>query len=131
MTLRRPLHLWLAWTACVAVLMASLAPALSQAWQAIGPAEARSGWAEVCSALGTRWVRTDEGSTAPAPAGDPMAHCPYCAWHAPWIDGPASRFSLPPLARSSEQPLTQPRGIRPRTAWPSAQARAPPPSPLA
>ncbi len=119
------------WIACFAVLMASLAPAISHAMRAIS-GDAGSGWVEVCTLAGSKWVRADDasapsGSSAPAKTLA-VEHCPYCALHAaslalppgapqPWLAALPLRFAAPAGV------LAAPRdGL----TWRIAQPRGPP-----
>lgn len=126
------------WFATLALLVAALAPTLTQAF---GLGGAKS-WAEVCDAAGRiTWVQVSGNSAAAPDAGDPapttpahaaqhiLDHCTGCPMHAvalamPLVPGlvvaPSEADSAPPLAF-----LAAPRTLH---AWVSAQPRAPPAS---
>lgn len=108
------------WIAALAVLVAALAPALSHAMG--------SGWVEVCTVQGSKWVQVDDGGdagqTAPAHA---FEHCPYCSLHVPALAVPPVSRQLPlVLAPTDEFPLAFLAAPRTLHAWVSAQPRAPP-----
>lgn len=128
-----------AWIALLAMLMAALAPAVSQLLQRGGGVS----WVEICRAGGgTAWVAvadlsvTDLSVAAPSQGSDPMSskgqphlldHCPYCSLQA---------HALPPvptlgtLAAAPLPPFRVPAAFlhAPHTAhaWQPAQSRAPP-----
>lgn len=115
-----------AWLALLAVLMATLAPAVSQALGAHGP----TSWVEVCTANGARLVPLDGAAPqAPAAPADAhlLGHCPYCALHTDTLAPPPA---LPVLSAPPALAHLLPAAFlhAPRTAavWHSAQARAPP-----
>lgn len=116
------------WMACCAVLLAALAPAVSQALVfASGDSAA---WAEICSTAGLKRVQVAQGAeqSEPAAPADAMAdHCPYCTLQSHAMAPPpvpASIASLPPL--SFEAPLLFLTAPRTLFAWAAAQPRAPP-----
>jgi len=116
------------WIAALAVLLATLAPAVAQA---LAAASGR-GWFEVCSA--SDGAATQAGPArkdgAPEPAAPhPFEHCPYCALHADlappsapsgWTAAAASAFVERPAAF-----LDAPKRF---WIWSAAQPRAPPAS---
>lgn len=115
------------WLAALALLLVTLAPALSQA---LGVAGDRA-WVEVCSATGSRWVSTDAAPDEPMPASSAkqlLDHCPCCHLHvdsvvpasAPW---PALQW---PPGLGEVRPSAFLRAPRTLHAWVSAQPRAPP-----
>lgn len=120
------------WIALVAVLLATLAPAISHALNQARSASAPSPWLSVCTAQGAQQVlpasaaADDEAGHLPGSAPW-LEHCPCCGAHAPTL-------GLPPAAATSalDEALAHalPRAFlaAPRTlhAWSSAQARAPP-----
>lgn len=117
----------LAWLALLAVLMATLAPAVSQALGAHGP----TSWIEVCTANGARLVRLDEpGPQAPAAPADAhlLGHCPYCALHVDTLAPPPAPTAQLAVAQALAHALPAAFLHAPRTAavWCSAQPRAPP-----
>lgn len=125
--LRRIRHLG-SWLAVLAILVASLAPTLSQAF-GTGAAQ---GWIEVCSAAGSRWIASDAGvsDTAPATSDEhPLAHCPYCHIHADGgLPAPGDALTLLLQGLSEARPPAFLQAPRTLHAWLSAQPRAPPAS---
>jgi hypothetical protein len=121
--------------AILAVLLNALMPSLSQAMARYASND--SGWTEICSTSGSRWVRVDDSgavvaqsNTRPtdAPASLHGAACDYCLTH-------AGSFGLPPVP--GWQPPS-PSGATPAPApvaqthrgtsrdWASPAVRAPP-----
>jgi hypothetical protein len=118
-----------AWIACLAILLASLAPAISQAVQRGVP----DAMAEVCSAMGFALAAADQTTrksvpAAPAvPAKHLLQHCPYCSLHVTVLGMPPAPPSVPALVpvgiKVPELLLAAPRTL---FAWAVAQPRAPP-----
>jgi hypothetical protein len=112
------------WIAVLAVLLASLAPALSHA---LGGSNGAS-WVEVCSTQGSRWVQSDPDEPGGAPVqAHLLEHCPYCSIHAPALGLPPvpERTPLEPGLKD-EFPLAFLAAPRTPHAWVSAQPRGPP-----
>ena len=115
-----------AWIACLALLLASLAPSIAQALQRGGPGT----WTEVCTVLGSKLVavdgRTDDSAPA-VPAKHLLQHCPFCSLHVTALGMPPAPLSVPALAPLGftvpELMLVAPRTL---FAWATAQPRAPP-----
>jgi hypothetical protein len=99
------------WVALTAILLSALAPTLSLALMG-APV---SGWTEVCSASGSRWMPSEPARTdAPAdPVLHGVGHCALCTTS--W-DGPGLPVDLAGTAWSA----TAGAGIRP-----AAPARTP------
>ncbi|CAL94774.1 DUF2946 domain-containing protein [Azoarcus olearius] len=116
-----------AWIASFAILLAALAPVVSQLMAARAGDEAR--WLEICTVAGTERVAVagDHGDGGGKPAQAMGEHCPYCFTHAgsfglPPADVPVFAVAggadvLPPLYFAAPRPLF---------AWAAAQPRAPP-----
>lgn len=112
------------WIAALAILVASLAPALSHAMASATGTH----WVEVCTTQGAKWVQAGEDgsehSTAPAHV---LEHCPYCSLHAPTLGLPSvtQLVHLPGRLTHAVPPafLSAPRTLY---AWVTAQPRAPP-----
>lgn len=123
MRLAGPTRRLATWIAALAVLMAALAPALSQA---LGAQQAAN-WIEVCSSQGTKWLAGDDDGTAAPKAAHAFEHCPYCSVHAQSLDLPPVVATVGPIA-GLQQAVPQAFLAAPRTlhAWVSAQPRAPP-----
>lgn len=115
----------IAWIACFAILMSTLAPVISQALRA----DPATPWTEVCTPLGAKLVRIDDATpgspTQKLPGGHPLQHCPYCTLHAMGLPpAPASPLQLPVL--SFGLPELFYAAPAPLHAWATAQPRAPP-----
>jgi hypothetical protein len=125
------------WIAILAILLNALAPAVSQALEhSRGRGADGSDWIEVCSTLGTSWVRlapdgrlleqTDQ-RPAKAPTATHEGYCLYCVTH-------AASFGLPPGPDATAPvwpqtfDLSPPRALLTRrpVAWMAPAARAPP-----
>lgn len=116
----------ISWVACVAILMATLAPTISHALLA-GTQDA---WLEVCSVSGFQLKRADadaDRKNPDVPDVHLLKHCPYCALH-------TIAFAPPPMQAAGWNALPMafevPRLflVAPRTfyAWRTSQPRAPP-----
>ena len=108
----------------MAVLLASLAPTLSH-----GLASATgTGWIEVCTNQGARWIQAgDDGSQRAPASAHVLEHCPYCSLHAPDLGLPpvAGRVHLP-LQQHPALPLALLVAPYILQAWATVQPRAPP-----
>jgi Protein of unknown function (DUF2946) len=112
----------LAW---LAVFSLTLLPSLSR----VVTATTQSGWVEVCSAQGMRWVAPDGTLTERGPGGQSARHgehCPLCGGAGAAVL-PATAAAGVPSAFEADfvAPLVL-RTPRPLFAWSSAQPRAPP-----
>lgn len=113
--------------ACLAMLMAALAPSISHALS--DPGNTRSLWTEICSTAGLKLVRVDLAQ-AEAPAhGEPASafeHCPFCQ---PQGSMPAllpAAIVLPVTLAGFPIPSLYYQSPRPLFVWAGAQSRAPP-----
>lgn len=118
-----------AWIACFAILLAALAPSISQA-VANAKQESGSGWAEICSVAGIRFVQVDDGAADGKSGGKAMQmeHCAFCSTHAGSVGLPPANPVLP-LALSSGTaifPALYYQSPAPLFIWSAAQSRAPP-----
>jgi len=100
--------------------------------QALSPSE--SGWVQICTSLGTKFVQLDQdGSTSAsqdspsAPSASPSTDCPYCRLHASLGLAPAD-VQIPVLPSAVHAPPLPPatRTVPPDPFWPPALPRAPP-----
>lgn len=115
-----------AWIASFAVLLASVAPSIAQAFQRSGPGS----WTEICTVLGNKLVAVDGtqfDSEPPVPAKHLLQHCPFCTLHVTALGMPPNPLSVPawvPLGFALPGLML----VAPRTlfAWATAQPRAPP-----
>lgn len=113
------------WVAILAVLMMALAPLVSQAFGA----RSASGWAEICSVYGSKWVKVDAGSAdrQPTPvSGHPLDHCPYCSLQAGALGMPPAPLVVEPIASYREAPLAFLQAPSTPHVWRTAQPRGPP-----
>ncbi len=126
MTVAKGKRKFVAWIACCALLLASLAPSLAQTLERGGP----GAWSEVCSVLGNKLVAADgsqDDSLPSAPTGHLFQHCPFCSLHVTALGTPPTPLSVPalvPLGFAVPELML----LAPRTqfAWATAQPRAPP-----
>ena len=124
MRARCPHHRLTSWIAALAILLAALAPSLSQA---LGSANGSS-WIEVCTSQGSKWIEqgADNGPAAPV-TGHAFEHCPFCSLHAPTLGLPPSAQIAPlPIDGRAEFPPAFLAAPRTQHAWLSARPRAPP-----
>lgn len=118
-----------AWTACLAVLLAASAPSVSLALAAAKGSNAL--WIEVCSVQGATLVKADgkQSSTSPTPVKTMYAeHCPFCCTHAGSVSlPPAAAFHLHPLLSGTPtRPALYHQSPYPLFVWTAPQSRAPP-----
>ena len=121
-----------AWIACFAILLAALAPSISQA-VASAKQESGSGWAEICSVAGIRFVQldpADDGAADGKSGGKAMQmeHCAFCSTHAGSVGLPPTSPVLPLLVASGTAifPSLYYQSPAPLFIWFTAQSRAPP-----
>jgi hypothetical protein len=125
---RRAHRRLVSWIALLAILMTSLAPALSHAMGSTNPAT----WTEICTSGGPMFVAAagdDEGTQTSRLPGvtHALEHCPYCSLH-------ADAFPMPPALPAVHAPVLLgdivPAAFLHADAtagvWLSAQPRAPP-----
>ena len=118
-----------AWIACFAILLAALAPSISQA-VANAKQESGSGWAEICSVAGIRFVQVDDGAADGRSGGKAMQmeHCAFCSTHAGSVGLPPASPVLPLRLSSGTAifPALYYQSPAPLFIWSAAQSRAPP-----
>ncbi|OHV95182.1 hypothetical protein AKG95_23250 [Janthinobacterium lividum] len=121
-----------AWIACFAILLAALAPSISQA-VANAKQVSGSGWAEICSVAGIRFVQVlqaDDGAAAEKSGGKAMQmeHCAFCSTHAGSVGLPPTSPVLPLLVASGTAifPALYYQSPSRLFIWSTAQSRAPP-----
>ncbi len=120
-----------AWIACFAILLAALAPSISQA-VANAKQQSGSGWAEICSVAGIRFVQVVEDGTTEdgksAGKAMQMEHCAFCSTHAGSVGLPPTSPALPlPVASGTAIfPALYYQSPAPLFIWSTAQSRAPP-----
>jgi Protein of unknown function (DUF2946) len=111
----------LVWLALFALV---LLPSLARVVNAATP----TGWVEICSAQGMRWVAPDGTVSERGPNGQLASHgehCPLCSAGAAALATDASDLVLPKFGDALVAPLFLHAPTRP-FAWSSAQPRAPP-----
>ncbi|MGC4075918.1 MAG: DUF2946 domain-containing protein [Rubrivivax sp.] len=122
---KRGRHPFALWIAALVILMASLAPSVSQA---LGFARSAAA-VEICTAHGAVWVDADTGDETggAVSVGHLFEHCPFCSLHAPAMGLPPAPLALPGAPAGAE-PLPRAFLAAARTphAWVTAQPRAPP-----
>ena len=122
------MHRCVVWIAFLAILLSSLAPAISHAVAAAkGTANA---WVEICTVAGDKRVRADSApdaeSPAPAEHATHFEHCAFCQTHAGAIGWLPAAFAMPVILGSHVLPSLFYQSSRPLFAWAVAQPRAPP-----
>jgi len=134
-----------AWIAACAILMASLAPAVSHAMEMYGSGAQASfagTWTQICTVHGNRFVQLDDNATIiagkrlpPSPTSSPspasklmhLEHCPYCSLHADHPALPGAPAVLPAAADSGRMlPALFLQARQTLFAWRGPQPRAPP-----
>ena len=114
------------WMALVAIVMAAIAPTISHALQG----EGTTGWIELCSALGSRWVRPGNlnagTDSPPVSALHAVEHCPYCSLQSVALASPPAAVGVNLLSLKFEPPAAAAAALRAPAAWRSAQPRGPP-----
>ena len=118
-----------AWIACFAILLAALSPSIYQA-VANAKQESGSGWAEICSVAGIRFVQVDDDGAADGKSGGKamqMEHCAFCSTHAGSVGLPPSpMLPLPVASGTAIFPALYYQSPSPLFIWSTAQSRAPP-----
>jgi Protein of unknown function (DUF2946) len=109
--------------AIFAIVWAALAPTLTLAVQSSGTA----GWVELCSALGSRWIKTTGLDTGvPQPTSHGGEHCPYCTLPSLGLVPTPPVAGEPGLVLTYPQPRFAAEALIPGPAWRAAQPRGPP-----
>ena len=123
---RRLVHL----IACFAIVLNALAPAVSQSIALLtGQA---TGWTQICSIAGSRWVvpaSDASGKQGPASPGAPTGteQCPFCAVHTGSSGfAPAAVVRFDPDVFAHVQPVVAVDDVACVTAYLHARGRAPP-----
>ena len=114
------------WMAIFAVLLAALAPAVTQAMQGGGdPSQL-----EICSQFGSKWISADNvapGSKKSGPGGwHTYEHCPYCSVHAAGLGMPPLAFEPPSLPLSHAMHWRYSAATPTLDFWSDALSRGPP-----
>lgn len=117
-----------AWIACFAILLAALAPSISQAIHVKKGTEIIG---EICSMTGAKMAKAEPGSPAsssmPAEKALHFDHCPFCLTHAgSFAVLPSAGFALPAVAGTQLLPSLYYHAPRPLFIWAAAHSRAPP-----
>lgn len=127
MSFRAPVRRVASALAALAMLFASLAPAVSGVLAAANDEHIR--WTAVCTADGTRIVPvpTDATGAPLAPESHAIDHCPFCAFPpAVAVLPPPATATVPAVAGHDAVPPPFLFAPRPLFAWAAAQPRAPP-----
>ena len=126
MQARRLRHKISSCVALIAVVMAVIAPTISHALQG----ELKTGWIELCSALGSRWVKPGDlnagTDSAPVSVLHAVEHCPYCSLQSMALASPPAAVGVALSRLSFELPCAVAATLRAPDAWRSAQPRGPP-----
>ena len=118
---------FIAWFACLAILLNTLAPAISHAMASAKGEQAP--WAQICSTSGARFIPLDLGNDAPSQDRQPMAmdHCAYCLTHAGsfaiFVDAPLPLLTGDVAHDYPPRFYQSPRRLH---VWATASPRAPP-----
>jgi hypothetical protein len=128
MKMPRPMRRFAAWAACLAVLLAALAPSISYA---VATARGGVAWNEICTASKAGQVKTPYGRASSQLAspisGSHLVHCPFCLIHGGPDGLPPSAFAAPAALLSGyAAPSVAPPSSRPVSPWTLALSRAPP-----
>lgn len=118
---------WATWLAITAMLVMSLAPALSHAVAAYRGVT----WLDVCSTQSLSDARSSAaGKTQDVPATAHLfEHCPYCSTHVPTLDLPPVHAVWVPSTHLTDAVPLFPLQVAIRLLpWLHAQSRAPPAS---
>ena len=133
MSFFRQNYRFIAWLGCLAVLLNTLAPAISHA---MASGQDNTLLLEVCSATGNKTAIAIQLDFAQLPGkmqdnqdshAAPMQHCPYCLTHVAYL---AVLHDKAPLALVTNLSYSLPElfyhAPRPLFAWAASQPRAPP-----
>ena len=124
MSLPRARRTLTSWIALLAILVVTLAPAVTGALSA----SRTQLWGAICSATTSVAARSATSTRDDAPAGPhAFEHCPYCALHADLAPPPDPRRADAGVALAFRaQPAAFEHAPRANAVWTSAQPRAPP-----
>lgn len=113
-----------AWIATFAMLVATLAPALSQAaYRASGDAM----WLEICTAYGIEHVAGAGGAQDPADDAErPVKPCVFCSLFASALPVPWGAAGVPLAQGGDVVAAFTLHAPRPRLPWAASRPRAPP-----
>lgn len=115
------------WIACLAVLMAALAPSISHALnRSRGGTQAMA--FEICTAAGMiSMAAPADTPSLPGKHAMAMDDCPFCSMHFDQLGLPPTAFPLVAAdSRASAAPRLFYQSPRPLFAWAPPQSRAPP-----
>jgi len=116
--------------ACFAIMLNALAPAVSQTLVLLTGAP--TGWTQICSIAGSRWVMPSADPAAKQGPASPVSpvgaeQCPFCAVHAGSSGfAPAASLRFDPGAFAQAQPVVAIVGASGVAAYLHARGRAPP-----
>jgi hypothetical protein len=110
-----------AWLALLALLLGTLAPAVTQA---VAAGSERAGWVQICSVSGMSWVQIDAGDTAPSDS-TAASGCTWCSAHgAAGLPPEPAAWALASVAPAL--PLDRFTAVVVARQWTPAHSRAPP-----
>ena len=116
------------WMATFALLLAAVAPTISQALVLVSRDSAA--WAEICSTAGFRRVQSDPSGNQGEPSKPLVAmadHCQYCTLQSHAMAPPPAPIAIASLAPLTfEAPVLFATARRTLFAWIAAQPRGPP-----
>jgi hypothetical protein len=125
MFMHHRLRRWTHWVTLVALVLAALAPGLSQAWSGLR-GDSTPDWGQVCAAMDLDRMAAPQPGSDPAQAGAHQ-HCTMCLLRldvgAP-PPAPAAMALRADLAHGQPVSDLAPAVLRP--VWAAASARAPP-----
>lgn len=116
-----------AWIAVLAILLATLMPAISHAM--VSRTIDTSAMQEICTSEGIKLApHSDHGDQHHQPSEEGMhfEHCPYCITSASASALPSKTFCMPVIAGTRLVPLLFLDAAHPLFAWAAAQPRGPP-----
>lgn len=111
-----------AWLALLAMLLGTLAPAVTQA---VVAGSERAGWVQICSVSGMAWVQLDASEGGSTSGNNAASGCTWCTGHA--VGGlPPTPMVWAPAALAHAHPSQGFASAVLARTWAPAQSRAPP-----
>lgn len=121
-------RIWTTWLTAWVLLLGALAPTLSHALMAQGPANQGFWGAAICSSSGTKDSTSPSSPDTPSGTSAFGAHCPFCLPHDGSMGLPPLDLtgSIPQMVEADSVPFLFLHAPQPLFAWGGAQPRAPP-----
>lgn len=121
-------RIWTTWLTAWVVLLGALAPTLSHAWMAQGPANQGLWASAICSSSGANDSTSPTASDTPDGNSAFGVHCPFCLPHDGTLGLPPVDLagSVPQMVEAGTIPFLFLHAPQPLFAWGGAQPRAPP-----